>query len=222
MAAANPRPALSTTAPDMDVFAGMGPDEVRSELGVLTAREMDKGDLLEPDGDTAAILVTAGRLALDVGGGARERRTIGVTEEGEILFTSRPTWAEGPEATLRALIRSEIIPVDAERLERWLRDPGCSRNLFAALNSQLAHREAALAIALEPTVEQRLLLKLRQLGQRWGQMTPDGIRLDLRLTHQDLADMVAAARESVTLAMGRLVDAGEISVEEQRILIRRS
>lgn len=222
MAAAKTRRALSTTAPDMDVFAGMGPEEVRAELGALTAHEMEKGDLLEPESATAAILVTAGRLALDVGGGARERRTIGVTEEGEIIFTRRPAWAEGPETTLRALTRSEIVPVEMERLERWLRNPGSSRNLFAALNSQLAHREAALAIALEPTVEQRLLLKLRQLGQRWGQMTPDGIRLDLRLTHQDLADMVAAARESVTLAMGRLVDSGEISVEEQRILIRRT
>jgi CRP-like cAMP-binding protein len=218
---ANPRPATLTMAADMDVFAGMSADEVRAELSGLAARPMDKGDCVEPDDGVAAILVTAGRLALDVGGGARERRTIGVTEEGEILFTQRPVWAEAPEATLRALTRSEIIPVDGARLERWLGHPACSRDFFAALNSQLAHREAALAIALEPRVEQRLLLKLRQLGQRWGQMTPEGIRLDLRLTHQDLADMVAAARESVTLAMGRLVEAGEITVEEQRILIRR-
>lgn len=221
MASANPRPALSTSAADMDVFAGMSPDERRAELAGLSARPMERGDRLEPDGGIAAILVTAGRLALDVGGGARERRTIGVTEEGEILFTQRPAWAEGPESTLRALTQSEIIPVDTARLERWIGHPGCSRDFFAALSSQLAHREAALAIALEPTVEQRLLLKLRQLGQRWGQMTPEGIRLDLRLTHQDLADMVAAARESVTLAMGRLVEAGEITVDEREVLIRR-
>ena len=29
-----------------------------------------------------------------------------------------------------------------------------------------------------------------QLAERWGRVTPDGIRLDLRLTHQELANMV--------------------------------
>ena len=219
--ASNPKPAAATAAADMDVFAGMAPEQRRAELAGLTAREMAKGDTLEPHASTGAILVTVGRLAVDVGGGARPRRTIGVTEEGEVLFTRRPAWAEGPEMMLRALIQSEIVPVEDDRLERWLARPDCGRSLFSALTGQLAHREDALAIALEPTVEQRLLLKLRQLGGRWGRMTSDGIRLDLRLTHQDLADMVAAARESVTLAMGRLVEAGEISVDGQQILIRR-
>ena len=84
----------------------------------------------------------------------------------------------------------------------------------------MADRELAVAIALEPRVERRLLLKLRQLAERWGRVTPDGIRLDLHLTHQELANMIGAVRESVTIALGRLASAGEIEVRNRTLLIR--
>lgn len=216
------RPADPQSVADFEILRKLSPDAMRTELSGLLCHELTRGDEIEPDDRISAILVVRGRLALDVRGGARDRRTIGVTEEGEVLFTRRPAWAEAPDTILRALVRCEIIPVDVERFERWLAMPECSRAMFAALNTQLAHRELALSIALEPTVEQRLLLKLRQLGQRWGTMTPEGVRLDLRLTHQELADMVGAARESVTLAMGRLSESGEIEVDEQRVLLRNA
>jgi CRP/FNR family transcriptional regulator len=52
-------------------------------------------------------------------------------------------------------------------------------------------------------------------------VTPEGVRLDLRVTHQELADMVGAARESVTVAFGRLQDQGEIELRRRTVIIRR-
>ena len=110
--------------------------------------------------------------------------------------------------------------VDRERLDAWMHDPDLAANVVRVLSAQIADRELAVAIALEPRVERRLLLKLRQLAERWGRVTPDGIRLDLRLTHQELANMVGAVRESVTIALGRLASAGEIEVRNRTLLIR--
>jgi CRP-like cAMP-binding protein len=101
-----------------------------------------------------------------------------------------------------------------------MHDPALAANVVRVLSAQIADRELAVAIALEPRVERRLLLKLRQLAERWGRVTPDGIRLDLRLTHQELANMVGAVRESVTIALGRLASAGEIEVRNRTLLIR--
>ena len=101
-----------------------------------------------------------------------------------------------------------------------MRDPALAANLVRVLSAQIADRELAVAIALEPRVERRLLRKLRQLAERWGRVTPDGIRLDLRLTHQELANMVGAVRESVTIALGRLAEAGEIEVRNRTLIIR--
>jgi len=78
-----------------------------------------------------------------------------------------------------------------------------------------------VAIALEPRLERRLVLKLRQLADRWGKVTPEGVRLDLRVTHQELADMIGGARESVTVALGRLQDQGEVIVRRRTVILRR-
>jgi CRP/FNR family transcriptional regulator len=52
-------------------------------------------------------------------------------------------------------------------------------------------------------------------------VTPEGVRLDLRVTHQELGDMIGAARESITVALGRLQDQGEIIVRRRTVIIRR-
>jgi len=68
-----------------------------------------------------------------------------------------------------------------------------------------------LAIAHHPRVDDRLLLTLWHLAERWGRVRPEGIAVRLPLTHQRLADLVGAHRPSVTIAMGDLVRAGTVS-----------
>ena len=58
-----------------------------------------------------------------------------------------------------------------------------------------------MAIAHYPRVDLRLLMLMWHLADRWGRVTPQGIRIPLRLTHELLADLVASRRPSVTSAL---------------------
>jgi hypothetical protein len=53
-------------------------------------------------------------------------------------------------------------------------------------------------------VDQRLLLLMWSLGERWGKVTRTGIRIDLPLRHQLIAELVGARRPTVTTALARL------------------
>jgi CRP/FNR family transcriptional regulator, cyclic AMP receptor protein len=68
-----------------------------------------------------------------------------------------------------------------------------------------------MAIAHYPRIDRRLLMLMWHLADRWGRVTPDGIRIPLRLTHQLLADLVASRRPSVTTALALLTEQGRIS-----------
>jgi CRP-like cAMP-binding protein len=70
-----------------------------------------------------------------------------------------------------------------------------------------------LAISHQGRIEDRLLLLFWHLAQRWGRVSPEGVRLDLPLTHQTLAKLVSAQRPTVTNALGEL--------RERRLLLRR-
>jgi CRP/FNR family cyclic AMP-dependent transcriptional regulator len=68
-----------------------------------------------------------------------------------------------------------------------------------------------MAIAHYPRIDRRLLMLMWHLADRWGRVTPDGIRIPLRLTHQLLADLVASRRPSVTSGLQQLSREGHVS-----------
>jgi hypothetical protein len=89
-------------------------------------------------------------------------------------------------------------PVYARR--RNVHDP----NLQEALIQRIWKQEEMLRIIHQPSVADRLLHLLEWLAYNHGQPTPDGMRLNLSLTHQILADTIRASRVTVTRLMSRL------------------
>jgi CRP/FNR family transcriptional regulator, cyclic AMP receptor protein len=65
-----------------------------------------------------------------------------------------------------------------------------------------------LAIAQLPRVDDRLLVLLWALAERWGRVSPLGVRLPLQLPHRTLATLVGARRPSVTTALSGLARDG--------------
>jgi CRP-like cAMP-binding protein len=55
-----------------------------------------------------------------------------------------------------------------------------------------------------PSLDSRLLALMWTFADRWGRVTPDGIAIQLRLTHAILAELAGASRPSVSTALGRL------------------
>ena len=207
---------------DLELFGDVPGEVVERALSGLPDHRLDKDAEIDLASVAAACcVVSRGRLALQVAAPDGRARIIGLVEEGDVLVPPTDTWAAvGPRPRPVAIEDSALVLVSTDRLADWLHEPALARNVVRILSRQVADRELAVAIALEPRVERRLLLKLGQLAERFGRVTPDGIRLDLRLTHRELAQMVGTARESVTLALGRLADAGEIEVRNRSLLVR--
>lgn len=85
-------------------------------------------------------------------------------------------------------------------------------SLVAEVSHRAVRRSRGLSLQLAlgqiPRVDGRLLLLFWRLAERWGRMTPDGIAVPLKLTHETLGALVAARRPSVTSALGRLSESG--------------
>lgn len=61
-----------------------------------------------------------------------------------------------------------------------------------------------LAVAHLRRVDTRVHVALWHFADRWGRVGPDGVQLRLNITHALLAEIVAAERPSVTLALSSL------------------
>lgn len=65
----------------------------------------------------------------------------------------------------------------------------------------------------------RLLVLLRILADRWGTVFPDGIHVDLPLTHETLARLACAQRPSVSTALARLERRGLVRRQGRRFVV---
>ena len=198
------------------------PTEVRELLvSVATPVEVLAGEDVAEQGVAGSIgIVSAGRFAVVVDAEGARSRTIALVQEGDALVMPTEEGQGAPGARVVAATDSEVLVVTGALDEVVAIDAAAGAWLVRAMAQAVADRELSAAIALEPRLERRLILKLRQLAERWGRVTPEGVRLDLRVTHQELADMVGAARESVTVAFGRLQDQGEIELRRRTVIIR--
>lgn len=73
-------------------------------------------------------------------------------------------------------------------------------------------------IALE-RIEARIASLLIKLSEKSGSETPKGIRIDIKLTRQDIADMVGTTVETSIRTMSKLKKAGAVSEDSGMIVI---
>jgi CRP/FNR family transcriptional regulator len=66
---------------------------------------------------------------------------------------------------------------------------------------------------------QRIKMLFLLLSHDNGQKTPEGVVLNIKLTHQNIADMVGLTRETVTRVIDKLRRAGEIKVLKDKCIL---
>lgn len=210
---------MSNTITQFELTEGLHPGAASDMIAGLVPVAVVAGRELEFTHEEAALLVVKGRFTVGMDADdSSSGRTVTFAEAGDLLVAPPEGWSDGtPKCHCRALTDAVAVPVDSERFSEWLTDPVLAANIVRHLAGQVADRSLAAATALEPRVERRVLLKIRQLAHRYGRATPQGLRLDLKLTHQQLADMVGAVRESVTIALGKLHAQGDLRVENRTI-----
>ena len=79
--------------------------------------------------------------------------------------------------------------------------------------------ETLKSIALEK-VESRIASLLIKLSDKAGEKLPEGIAINMKLTKQDIAEMVGTTVETSIRTMSKLTKAGHITAKSGKIIIR--
>jgi CRP-like cAMP-binding protein len=109
------------------------------------------------------------------------------------------------------LMRVHIIEVE--------QSPRLAQSLFREMTRRLQQTESLLAIAGYRRVEDRLRQLLELLRQDVGQVTNEGVRLSIRLTHQQIAGLIGTTRVTVTRLLREFRDEGWLRVDSNRHIL---
>lgn len=215
---------VSLLEEDPDLGSGLGFEAFAAAHRELTFSvvERDRGPLedwpgLESVDHALGLLILDGLVTRRVS--VAGRRCLELLGAGDLL---RPWQNDGRhgvapfESSHEAITGVRLAVLDARAAARIGRWP----EVMTALVSRVMNRSRAmaghLALAQMPRVDDRLLVLLWHLADRWGRVTPKGVSLALPLSHEMLGALIGAQRPTVTLALRQLVDRGKIERRPDR------
>lgn len=202
------------------------------ELGIATAdRIYEPGDAVYREGEygDALYVLISGVLKLFRPYSGSKEATLRLLKPwdifGHLAFAGETTQRAYAEAVTRCKV-TKVPKVFVERAVR--QEPRVAFKLMTLLELRLVQYEELVKCLLPRETEVRLANLLPLLAQKFGERNGGGeITINLRLTHQDLAAMVASTRESVTKVLNELrarevieIEAGRITLKDSGILTR--
>jgi CRP/FNR family cyclic AMP-dependent transcriptional regulator len=107
-----------------------------------------------------------------------------------------------------------LDPAFARALGQW---PSAVEAVLRGASNRAHSLAITLAVSNLRRVDVRLLVLLWYLADRWGRVTPDGVIVPLKLTHETLARLVGAQRPSVTTAIRQLEEEDKLRRTPDRL-----
>jgi CRP/FNR family transcriptional regulator/CRP/FNR family cyclic AMP-dependent transcriptional regulator len=102
-----------------------------------------------------------------------------------------------------------------------MKNPKIAIQVLEIISKRLRNTNEQVEDLIFLDVYGRVAKKLLELSEAHGAKVEDGVRIEVRMTQQELASMVGASRESVNKVMGYFTDKKFISTDKHRITLHR-
>ena len=209
---------------NVPLFADLDAASLRQLAAAAHRRAFQAGEMIFHRGDPGQVLYVIRQGTVKIGLTSQEGQEVALAVLGPgecfgelALLDGQPRSADAQaleQVHAYSLRRSEFIGV-------VMREPRIAIQVMQVLSQRLRQTDEMVQDLLFLDVHGRVVKKLLELSETHGVRTPEGIRIELRLTQAELAAMVGASRESVNKVMGYLTEKHYITTDKHRTTVTR-
>ena len=137
-------------------------------------------------------------------------------------FFGEPCLLEGGprEEMAEAMDTTTAVEIDREVLDGVLRSSGPTSYRFVrALVARRKELEARVEQLIFKDVGSKLAELLLELGQQHGIQDDRGVVVGLKITHQEMANLIGSTRETVSLTLSQFKRKGLIQTEGRKVIL---
>ena len=214
-------PHLLNAISETPLFEGLSQDRIARAAGAFCVRNYDRGETISGAADSdprAYIMVDGVARSVRINSDGR-CLTSGLIESG-MVFGNLPFGEDARTEQVEALVDCDVLRASTADIEALASvDPIVARNLARSNGQRLRGAEQRLAALAFQPVPARLAGVVIELADHFGKVTPEGVRIDVRLTHGALAEMTGTTRETLTKVSGWLRSEDIASIEHRMIWV---
>jgi CRP/FNR family transcriptional regulator, cyclic AMP receptor protein len=204
------------------LFGQFRPDELNRLVSFLRVARYPARRVLFRKGDpgTNMMVVLEGRVQICTHSEEGREFVVNIINPGEVF--GEIALLDGSDRTADAVTMDpcELMVLERRDFVPFLRDhPDACMRLLEVLCQKLRWTTGVLEAALFLEGPSRLARVMVHLSSLYGQPVSGGIELRIRLSQQQLANMVGMSRESINKQLGQWRDDGIVAIDEGRITI---
>lgn len=216
--------AIQDILADVPLFEGLSEADLTIVAQRVRQRRYKEGDTIfhRNDPGVALYVIVSGKVKIHNENQDGGDCIIALMNEGDFFGELAVIDGQERSADATTLEATELLMLTRDDLHDILqRYPRISLHLLSTLAGRLRRTTEIYLAYSTLDVNGRLALQFLRLAEQHGIVTPDGIRIDVKLTQTDLGALVGASRESVNKVMGYFRRQGYLSLDDKsRIIIK--
>ncbi len=206
-----------------NLLAAMPPEEMAVFNREVKDTRYKRGETIYLPGDQsdAVYFVKMGRVKLSHRDRSGKKMTIRVCGLGKPFGVMAAMGEEARPFEATALDDVWLCWVERERFARFAEfHPQIALRIAKIVGLHRQELENRLADLLFLDVRARLARTLLKLAEKYGRKVDDGIQVQVRVTHRDIAELIDSTRETTTAELNRLNREGIVTRRRGKFVIR--
>ncbi len=207
---------------NVPLFRDFEPSELCEVAQLVATRRYAKHQTIFREGDPGQTfyLILAGSVAI-VRVAADGRETIlSILKECDFFGEMSIFDTAARAASVRTLTDVEVGAIERDDFLALIdRSPRIGRLIVIALSERLRAANKLISTTSSQDIRSRLAALLINLMTKFGEAAPNGTRITLRLTNQEMANMIGTTRETVNRTLNRFWDEHLIDMRTSHVII---
>lgn len=204
-----------------EIFESFNPVEMGRLLGIVEEMELPRHTVIFAPGmpSSSIYFVDKGRVRLSKLSIEGKKVILALLGPGDLI--GEAAWESGEHDSFAETVEdSRLYQIGRETFEGLVREnPDFGLRLIQIIGVRLKQAQARIEDLVFRPVPSRVARLLINLAENHGKVTPNGIRVEFKLTHQEIASMVGSSRVTVTQILNKFRSSHWIDIEGKRVTI---
>jgi len=205
------------------IFEGLDSAQIDALARMAVRKTYRTRETVLRKGDPAMqiYVIAKGRLKAITAGAEGRQAALSIMGPGEVFGEVAVLDGEPRSATISALEPCELIILNRNEFFHFLeRNPSAAIGLLQVLARRLRRLSERVEDSTFLEIPGRLAKALVRLAQRYGRDVGDGTRIELKLSQQELGDLVGATRESINKQLRAWQSEGLLEQEKGCVILK--
>ena len=210
---------------NINLFKGLSHTELHEIERITKMQEIKKRQPIFMPGDPSntVYLLKKGRVKISSSSASGKEVTFEILEPGEIFGELDAMEGSPHETMAEALDDVVICAIRREDFDRHVqKHPHLNVRLTKLIGFKFRKLESRIEDLVCRDVHARLAHLLLDLSQTTGSPQGAGVRINVKLTHHEMANLIGCARETVSTILGEFRVKGLIKIDGRSITIANS